>query len=233
MTEIGDNSGAGQLRSFIDRVMRLKEEQDAIGSDIKEVYAEAKATGFDKTAMGQLVAYLRKKDKDADKLAEQSALFDLYLDAYERPSHAHTREGDQSVAAPSGLKPESAGHSADASTGYPKPRQEKEKIAATIPDEPAAATDTAGDYLREPAAVVSGQIIREGDAPRETDHHAGEQSQGDGDASSPDTDFQPPAFLAKKVVLRPHCLEPHCCRSGTRDHCHHCKKAMASDEEAA
>ena len=50
-------------------------------------------------------------------------------------------------------------------------------------DEPVAATDTAGDYLREPVAVVSGQIIRERDAPRETDRSGG-------DASGPDTELQ-------------------------------------------
>lgn len=55
------------------------------------------------------------------------------------------------------------------------------------PNDPVAATDTTGDYLRKPPAVVSGQIIREGDAPREDDHQAGEASQGGGDASSPDT----------------------------------------------
>ena len=95
-------------------------------------------------------------------------------------------------------------------------------------DDPAAATETAGDYLREPAAVVSGQIIREGDAPRETDRQASEQSPGDGDASSPDTDFEPPAFLVKREPLRPHCLSPELCASGGgSEHCHRCKKAMA------
>lgn len=93
---IGDNSAPdsfGQLRAFIERIMRLKEEQDTISGDIREVYAEAKGSGFDKTAMGQLVAYLRKKDKDPDKVAEQSAIFDLYLEAYERPSRTHAHEG--------------------------------------------------------------------------------------------------------------------------------------------
>lgn len=46
------------------------------------------------------------------------------------------------------------------------------------------------------------------------------------------TDFEPPAFLQKKVVLRPHCLEPDLCRSGTPGHCHHCKLAMNEGEGA-
>ena len=59
---------------------------------MRDIYAEAKGNGFDKTALGQLVSYLRKRAKDGAKLEEQSAIFDLYLAAYEQPSHAHARE---------------------------------------------------------------------------------------------------------------------------------------------
>ncbi|WP_247997015.1 GapR family DNA-binding domain-containing protein [Brucella tritici] len=38
-----------RLKSFIDRVLRLKEEEDTIKADIREVYAEMKGEGFDKT----------------------------------------------------------------------------------------------------------------------------------------------------------------------------------------
>jgi uncharacterized protein (UPF0335 family) len=79
---------AEQLRSFVDRILRLKEEQDTIGDDVKDIYAEAKGLGFDKTAMGQLVQYLRKRGKDAMKFDEQSAIFDLYLKSYEGPAAA-------------------------------------------------------------------------------------------------------------------------------------------------
>jgi hypothetical protein len=62
-----------------------------------------------------------------------------------------------------------------------------EITAANSPDgarnEPAAAADTAGDYLRKPAAAVSGQIIWDGDAPRETGRFGGV-------ASCPDAEFQ-------------------------------------------
>ena len=82
-----------RLKSFIDRVIRLKEEQDTIAADIREVYAEAKGEGYDKTAMGQVVAYLRKVEKvGVSAVEERRTIFDLYLEAYERPSHAHTCE---------------------------------------------------------------------------------------------------------------------------------------------
>jgi uncharacterized protein (UPF0335 family) len=92
----------GQLRAFIDRVLRLKGEQDTITDDIKEVYAEAKASGFDKTMMGKLVAHLRKVEKagGVQKLNEEDALFDLYLKSYlqagtdhaDNTTHVHAHE---------------------------------------------------------------------------------------------------------------------------------------------
>ncbi|RWF41612.1 MAG: DUF2312 domain-containing protein [Mesorhizobium sp.] len=84
---------AAQLRSFIDRILRLKEEQDTIGDDIKEVYAEMKGCGFDRTAAGALVTELRRKMKDGDAaFEERNSILDLYRTAYEagakRP-HTH------------------------------------------------------------------------------------------------------------------------------------------------
>lgn len=97
-------SGDAIVKSFIDRILRLKEEQDALTADIREVYAEAKGNGYDKTAMGEVVAYLRKIEKKGkDAVSERTAMFDLYLDAYERPSHTHAREASQSYAEVKGV----------------------------------------------------------------------------------------------------------------------------------
>lgn len=79
------------VRSFADRVLRLKAKQDALGEDIKEVYAEAKAARLDKTAMGQLVAYLRKREKGKTKFADCEAIFAAYLLEYDRGTD-HARE---------------------------------------------------------------------------------------------------------------------------------------------
>lgn len=88
-----------RLKGFIDRVLRLKEEQDTLAGDVREVYAEAKAEGYDKTAMGDLVSHLRKVEKKgADAVAEKQTVFDLYLDAYQRasgtPVATHTHAPD-------------------------------------------------------------------------------------------------------------------------------------------
>lgn len=89
----------GQLRSIIDRILRLKEGQDEIGNDVKEIYAEAKSNGYDKTAIGKVVAHLRARGKDASKFDEQEAIFALYLSDYTgTPSHAHAHEGKADAA---------------------------------------------------------------------------------------------------------------------------------------
>jgi uncharacterized protein (UPF0335 family) len=67
-----------QLKSFISRVERLEEEKGALAADIREVYSEAKGTGFDTKIMRRVVQ-LRKLDK-AD-FQEQEAMLDLYLSA--------------------------------------------------------------------------------------------------------------------------------------------------------
>ena len=77
MTEVGGIAGE-RLRSFIDRIERLEEEKAALSADIREVYAEAKANGFDTKVMREVLK-LRKLDKDDRQ--EQEHLLELYLRA--------------------------------------------------------------------------------------------------------------------------------------------------------
>lgn len=72
---MSDNVSAEQLRQFIERVERLEEEKKGISDDIKDVYGEAKATGFDAKIMKQIVR-LRKKTRDAR--LEEEALLETY-----------------------------------------------------------------------------------------------------------------------------------------------------------
>ena len=67
-----------QLRAFIERIERLEEEKKAIADDIKEVYAEAKANGYDTKVLRKVIS-LRKQD--SNERAEQEALLELYLGA--------------------------------------------------------------------------------------------------------------------------------------------------------
>lgn len=74
---IGGVSGQ-QLRSFIERIERLKEESAEITAQIREVFAEAKAEGFDPVTMRQVI---KKRSLKKEDLAEQEELLDLYMHA--------------------------------------------------------------------------------------------------------------------------------------------------------
>lgn len=69
---------AGQLRSVIERIERLEEEKREVAEQIKEVYAEAKANGFDAKILRKIVA-LRKKP--TEERQEEEAILDLYMSA--------------------------------------------------------------------------------------------------------------------------------------------------------
>jgi uncharacterized protein (UPF0335 family) len=69
---------ADRLKSFVDRIERLEEERSSIGSDIRDIYSEAKGVGYDTKTMRRIVT-LRKMDA-ADR-AEQEAMLDVYKHA--------------------------------------------------------------------------------------------------------------------------------------------------------
>jgi uncharacterized protein (UPF0335 family) len=64
-----------RLKSFIERIERLEEERRGLSGDIKEVYAEAKGTGFEPKVMRQLIK-IRRMDKE--EVDEEESLLDLY-----------------------------------------------------------------------------------------------------------------------------------------------------------
>ena len=78
MNDIIDNSSRESLNQFMARIERLEEDKKTVLEDIKEVYAEAKAQGFDAKILRQIVR-IRKMDKA--KLDEQEELIDLYKHA--------------------------------------------------------------------------------------------------------------------------------------------------------
>lgn len=73
------NQATGErLKSFVERLERLEEEKKEVADQIKEVFAELKAEGFDAAAIR---AILRRRKQDPDRVAEQEAVIDLYLSA--------------------------------------------------------------------------------------------------------------------------------------------------------
>ena len=77
MADVGGIAGE-RLRSFIERIENLEEEKAALTADLREVYSEARAVGFDPKIMRQIVR-LRKMES-ADR-QEQEALLDTYMAA--------------------------------------------------------------------------------------------------------------------------------------------------------
>lgn len=72
------DSADDRLRLLIERIERLAEEKKGISDDIKDVYAEAKAVGYDPKAM-RLVVRLRKMRPDDRR--EMEAIVDTYKNA--------------------------------------------------------------------------------------------------------------------------------------------------------
>jgi uncharacterized protein (UPF0335 family) len=67
-----------QLKSIVQRIERLEEEKKTIADDIKEVYSEAKANGYDVKVLRKVIS-IRKRDLRERR--EEEAILDLYLQA--------------------------------------------------------------------------------------------------------------------------------------------------------
>ena len=89
MSGAGHNSGdqptqeqvgiaSDRLRSLVDRIERLEEERKAIGSDIKDIYAEARSAGFDVKVLRQLI---RIRKQDAAEVEEHESMLRVYRTA--------------------------------------------------------------------------------------------------------------------------------------------------------
>lgn len=78
MTEVGHNVTDDRLRLLVERVERLEEEKQAVSDDIKDVFAEAKAVGYDAKIMKQIIK-LRKMNPDDRR--EMETILDLYKSA--------------------------------------------------------------------------------------------------------------------------------------------------------
>lgn len=214
-----------QLKAFIDRVLRLKEEQDTLSADIREVYAEAKMSGYDKTVMGKLVAYLRKIEKAGPDAAEEAeAVFDTYLTAYQRASGtqiaiAHTHEEfdretgeilhNETHERPSTndkASPEAA--SADLPTNSADPR-----LQAASGGEPSIPSPDAGGVKMDGAPTPPGR----------SDEQSAYDDAKSGHAANLMAVARPQSKTARDY--RPHCLKPDACGASGLSHCYSCKKA--------
>jgi uncharacterized protein (UPF0335 family) len=67
-----------QLKAIVERIERLEEDKKATSDDIRDVYAEAKGTGFDIKALRTIV---RLRKQDTDERREQQEVLETYMHA--------------------------------------------------------------------------------------------------------------------------------------------------------
>lgn len=77
MAKKGHNSDSESLNSFVKRITNLKDEKDAVAESIKEVFAEAKANGFDNRTIREMIKLVALEAAERD---ERETLRDLYMD---------------------------------------------------------------------------------------------------------------------------------------------------------
>ncbi|WP_457814164.1 DUF2312 domain-containing protein [Sinorhizobium meliloti] len=252
-----------QIRAFIDRILRLKEEQDTIGEDIRDIYAEAKSMGFDKTAMGNVVAHLRKVAKKGhDTVAEQGAIFDLYLCAYEgksshAPAPARARENieqfdpttgeiiEADVSAKlvetiaAGVQTEVGRAALIAAVDIMIEREEQEIASASQGETESPSAEAEASGANAGGGYVESSAVRAGSGNQTSDTYplAGQveprSNVDNSDCASGPDDKRAPLFAAKPPsTRRPHCLDRAGCGSYTEEHCARCKAAMQEREQA-
>jgi len=78
VSEKGHNSSDDKLRLLVERIERLAEEKQAIADDIKDVYSEAKAVGYNTKIVREIVKYRKMKPDD---LRERNAVLQTYAAA--------------------------------------------------------------------------------------------------------------------------------------------------------
>ncbi len=71
-------AGDGQLRDFIERIESLEDEKAEVAGAVREVYAEAKLSGYDPKIIRQVVRLRKMETVDRQ---EQEALLDAYMAA--------------------------------------------------------------------------------------------------------------------------------------------------------
>ncbi len=244
-----------QLRSFIERIERLEEEKKILADDIKDVYGEAKAMGFDTKILRKVIS-IRKID--ADVRAEQEAILDTYLqalgmiqmDMFDEPETSpklvatvgtamQTQAGRAALLTAVDIMIEREEH-IDPTTGEflaNAPRSDGGLDLPTNSNTQSAEIDggSAPPSERVSPAVDTGIVVAStgGENVESSATRAGlEGGPVNLEPSGPEAE-RATSFTAKPPSpLRPHCRQPEACGGYGRNHCHTCAKAMREREPA-
>lgn len=139
-------TGHNIIRSVHDRWLRLEEDKRAVGEDLKDLFAEAKANGFDTKALRAAFRMTRKRSEDAAAVEEHEAIVDTYMAALigtidapariratreEPPAKPEETEAvvdavpvDDAGSRPAGGRTPAEGHSEPTAGGSPAPDDE-------------------------------------------------------------------------------------------------------------
>jgi len=79
-TETAYRVTADEIRTIVERIERLDQEKADIAETVKEVFAEAKGRGYSTAILRKVIA---RRKKEADELAEETALLEMYENALE------------------------------------------------------------------------------------------------------------------------------------------------------
>jgi uncharacterized protein (UPF0335 family) len=184
---------------------------DDIKAEIKEEYAQAKAAGYDKTALGAAIREIRGRDKAQTPAAEErAAIVDLYVSTFDNAPRTYVH-----------VPAREAAENSRTATPESLPAAQSEAAAGSRPEQ-GADERASGDGVV--IAAQSAQFVT---------------PSGEGEGASPSVEPSPaaerPSFARKEYVLRPHCQRPEMCSSYGSKHCGPCERAAkaAEDDDSA
>lgn len=149
--------GHNRLRSFVERVERIREEIDALNADVSEIYKEAKNEGWDVKAMKMVIAERQRAAKDPAKFQELNAIIELYRTALESGTdnatrvRAHEMTNSTSAAA---VPPSGPAHKSGGAESSPAP-----SLNHSAGDMTAAGKEGEGDGSPEPRTPEPTEMI--------------------------------------------------------------------------
>lgn len=213
-----------QLRAFIERIERLEEEKKTIADDIKDVFGEAKASGFDTVIMKRVIA-LRKKD-DQQRMEEELVL-DTYLAALGMIPQIELFDEEEAPVAKNkpAMALQSPRKAAEAVSERTANQVEDHSSAeATIEGQPSVTVATSAESAEDERNVEADG----GAALVLTNSQADQPLTGGGhvDETQNAATHQAGVLVRKApaAILRPDCLRPENCAGHGSTLCHACKK---------
>ena len=147
MSEQGHNSDVArrQLKAFVERIQRLEEENKSINDDKRDVYAEAKANGFDVKVLKNVISDLRQ---DQSERQERRAIYDLYMVALgQLPPEEVAEAAKEAVGtnvATRARAHEEPSPEQEAKKPDTEPRSQEQEAVSPESDTPAASTQEGG-----------------------------------------------------------------------------------------